>query len=486
MSKPRSVKSKASVSRQKRRILWELRQRRGEKGSGPLRKQVLPNRKSPLQTVEEEQAERQRAVEEQLKVLRPLLPRLLRQFAKIPDPRNPQTTKHKLTTLLLYGLLWFVFRMSSRREANRQMSQPEFQKNLRDAFPELETVPHQDTVNRLLSRIPVDQIGLALVELTRRLIRSKKLRRYLAGQHYAIAIDGTQKWMSNRGWAPECLQRHREKEQTQYYVYVLEADLIFPNGLTLPLMSEFLKRSDGDVAKAKQDCELKAFRRLAQRLKACFPHLPVIVVLDGLYPNAPVIQLCRKYHWQFMIVLRDGCLPSAWEEFHALQRLLPEQVLDQPWGNRQQHFTWVNGIEHDDWVQRRGHRVTVHIVVCEEYWKEQDARTGQTVQKTARHAWVSSEPLRKSNVHLRCNLIARHRWGIENHILVEKHHGYQYEHCFSLDWNAMQGFHHLMRLAHALNSLVQWSAALAGIVTALGARGFIQFMRTTFPALGWT
>ena len=42
------------------------------------------------------------------------------------------------------------------------------------------------------------------------------------------------------------------------------------------------------------------------------------------------------------------------------------------------------------------------------------------VQKTTRYAWISSAPRSPENVHERCNLGARHRWGIEEGILVEK------------------------------------------------------------------
>ena len=81
------------------------------------------------------------------------------------------------------------------------------------------------------------------------------------------------------------------------------------------------------------------------------------------------------------------------------------------------------------------------------------------------------------NVHSRCNLGARHRWGIESGLLVEKHHGYQYEHCFSYTWEAMRGYHYLMRLGHALNVLARYSAALAKYVRDLGVRGLIDFVR---------
>jgi hypothetical protein len=37
--------------------------------------------------------------------------------------------------------------------------------------------------------------------------------------------------------------------------------------------------------------------------------------------------------------------------------------------------------------------------------------------------------------------------------VVEKCQGYHYEHAFSYTWNAMKGYHYLMRLAHLVNAL---------------------------------
>ncbi len=54
----------------------------------------------------------------QLRILRRELPRLLERLEKIPDLRDPCKCRHKLTVLLLYGLLMFVFQFASRREVN--------------------------------------------------------------------------------------------------------------------------------------------------------------------------------------------------------------------------------------------------------------------------------------------------------------------------------------------------------------------------------
>jgi len=61
--------------------------------------------------------------------------------------------------------------------------------------------------------------------------------------------------------------------------------------------------------------------------------------------------------------------------------------------------------------------------------------------------------------------------------LVEKQHGYQYEHAFSINWNAMKGYHYLMHLGHALNVLARYSEALAEVVVLKGVRGFICYIR---------
>jgi hypothetical protein len=251
--------------------------------------------------------------------------------------------------------------------------------------------------------------------------------------------------------------------------------------MVIPLLSEVLSYTEGDNEKNKQDCEQRAFKRLAERLKKSFSHLPIMVLLDGLYPNGPVMEICRKNNWDFMIVLQDDSLPSVWEEIKELQPLQKENRLRRTWGNRTQIFRWVSDIDYRYVcpTTRKEKQQLVHVVICEESWEEIAPDSTEVVTKTSRHVWISSEPLHKRTVHERCNLGARHRWGIESGILIEKHQGYEYEHCFSYEWKAMRGYHYLMRLGHALNVLARHSYALAKYVRDLGVRGLIAFVRNT-------
>ena len=70
-----------------------------------LMRRALPAYGYTYRIVLAEDLAREEAVASQLGVFRALLPKLLKDLGKIPDPRQPKKVKHKLTVVLLYGLL---------------------------------------------------------------------------------------------------------------------------------------------------------------------------------------------------------------------------------------------------------------------------------------------------------------------------------------------------------------------------------------------
>jgi hypothetical protein len=120
-------------------------------------------------------------------------------------------------------------------------------------FPEIDTLPHADTLYRLLRDIDLAHLEQAHVDLVKRLIRGKRFRRYLINHCYPIAIDGSQKVAGDTLWAEELLQRTVGKEETghtQYFVYVLEASLAFHNGLVIPCSASSSNTRQG-IARCK-------------------------------------------------------------------------------------------------------------------------------------------------------------------------------------------------------------------------------------------
>ena len=72
------------------------------------------------------------------------------------------------------------------------------------------------------------------------------------------------------------------------------------------------------VEEIKQDCEIKAFTRLAGRIKKRFPRLPILLLADSLYASRPVMELCREYKWEFLIRYKKGSIPSIAEEYERI------------------------------------------------------------------------------------------------------------------------------------------------------------------------
>jgi len=444
-----------------------------------------PNRKSILQCREEEQQARSEAVLTHARLIRQQLPILQEEFSRIPDPRNPQLIQHTLNTLMVYGMLMFALQTGSRRRSNETLSAPAMRVSLQTLFPDLQSLPHQETLHRLLRRLDPLRLEAAHLALMRSLLKDKKFADHRVEGCYLIGIDGTQKLVRDQLPAEQWLQREvgaEGKKKTQYYVYVLEAKLVLSNGVSLPLMSEFLDYGKGDCEREKQDCELRAFMRLTTRLRDAFPHLAILLLLDGLYACGPVFDRCRDYGWHYMAVLQDASLPQVWQEVKGLGKLLgPEDRLEQNWAGRKQSFQMVNQIAYH-WEANGRKHVTLNVVTCRETWEEID-ENNQKVQRISNWAWVSDLPFSRATVHALCNLAGRNRWSVEEAILTEKKGGYGYEHCYAYNWNAMRGYHYLMHLGHLLNLLASFLGPLVGVVKERGTRGFLLWIRETLSGL---
>jgi hypothetical protein len=144
--------------------------------------------------------------------------------------------------------------------------------------------------------------------------------------------------------------------------------------MVIPLLSEVLTDETGEGEQRKQDCERKAFHRLAAHIKKAFPRLPILLLLDGLYPNGPIMERCRSYRWDFMIVLKDGSLPSVWEGYHSLLHEQQANRMRQNWGERRPRFEWVNTIRYE-YGPNAKKAIDIHVVVCRESWEALDPDT---------------------------------------------------------------------------------------------------------------
>ena len=447
------------------------------------RKPDLPNCVNQNADVASELEEREVITDGTFCAMKKMLPYVLEELAKIKDYRKKKV-RYSLGMLLAYGILMFTLHYSSRREINREMTAPVLRENLKALFPELEFLPHGDTLYRLLDHIDVGKIEEAQIKLLQKMIKDKKFANYLVGKKYRIAIDGTQKLARKGECSDEYLIRHAGTDkEPQSYIYVLEAVLVLGNGMVIPFMSEFLTNKDtgkenDSAEQKKQDCERKAFRRLAGRIKEAFPRLCIVLMMDSLYAAGPVFSICRDNHWDYMINFKQGSIPTVYKEAEDLMRFTPENTLETKWGERKQTYTYINELDYEYLNTDTGkkNRVKLNVVKCREEWQEAKA-DGTIEEKETTYVWLSSREITKENAFKRCTMIARYRWQIENNILVEKHQGYGYEHGYAISANALKGYHYLSKIAHMVMTVVMMSSEVIDKVKEVGKRGFIRFIK---------
>ena len=376
-----------------------------------------------------------------------------RLFSRVTDPRNPHQITYPLPCLAFSGILMFLCHLKARRQIGLFLRNGPSASKLHSIFA-VETSPHGDTLNDAFMRLDIQQVQEIVSGMTETLIRQKILYPYrLLDTYYVVAIDGTGVLVFHERHCPSCLTKTHDGK-TLYYHNVLEAKLVTPNGFAFSLMTEFIE-NPGEYP-TKQDCELKAFYRLAANLKNRFPRLPILLTLDGLFAGGPTFRLCRTYGWKFMIVLKDNQLPSVNSEFVDLAKLQPENQLSWRTGKTsevRQQFRWVDDISYRD-SDSEEHAVSV--IECHE------TKPGKhKAEETTRFKWLTNFKITARNVIALANEGGRIRWKVENEgFNVQKNGGYALEHAYTEDTNAAKVFYFLLQIAHMLVQLMDKGSLL--------------------------
>lgn len=290
------------------------------------------------------------------------------------------------------------------------------------------TVTCSGNATRHASRVATPEVAKIPLRMTRRLMDMRLLEpARLFGQWWLVAIDGT---LQDRG--------HDTPGAEARYRYVVEAKLVGPHGTMFHLMSEFMDVRD--PVRDKEDCELNAFLRLTERLRAEFPRLSVCLLLDGLYPVRPVFDRCAEYGWTFVATLREGRQPLAWAEAVETMAMSPGNVSK---GSRkgedgmvEQTLRWTSRVpfgEHEFSVFFSGEVGPA----CASLW-----------------AWATNFGIDRDNAYALANHGGRKRQGIEDSFNVQKNGGFGLEHAFCADRTAAQNYHLMMQAAHILAQLL--------------------------------
>jgi hypothetical protein len=170
----------------------------------------------------------------------------------------------------------------------------------------MQDVPADTTMRETLDPLDDEQLRPAFRNIFTSLQRDGGLQKlsFLNG-YYLLALDGTEYFSSHEIHCPQCCEKHHADGTVTYHHQLLGAAIVCPGHKeVIPLMPEPIFKQDGET---KNDCERNALKRFLPKFRQDHPHLPVIVTLDALYANGPVIRDLRKNFVEWIIrVKQDG------------------------------------------------------------------------------------------------------------------------------------------------------------------------------------
>lgn len=372
-------------------------------------------------------------------------PGLFRDFANTKDPRNQSYIMYSNGELL--GTMFYkgIGGIESMRSMTYEFNREKVVKNLYRFMggERKEYLPHAVTVNEYFERLDPDELQRVQQKQVYGLIRSKAFYDARFQKKWLVIVDGTQTYSGSRKLNEGCLERHYNRgtaeEKVNYHCDVLEAKIVLGEKLVISIASEFIENNGEDAERQKgmdeeqrkQDCETKAFQRIAWKIKEAFPRLPIILLADSLYASGPVMDTCLDNGWEYIIRYKTGSIPSITEEYEKI----PEK-------GKAGHAEFVNGIDHE------GRQVNML-----RFWEEK-VEKGKTVR--TEFQWLTGIRITGRNAE-RLAGAGRKRWKIENEgFNRQKNWQGDITHACSFHVTAMKNHYLMMQISDMVKQLYEW------------------------------
>lgn len=376
------------------------------------------------------------------KIQQRFYPELFTRFEDVKDPRHQSYIQYSIKTML--GTLYYkcIGEISSMREMTSKFNDETVVKNLYSFIGDEERnyMPHGVTINELLEKLEPTELENVQKDIVYTMIRRKTFDSAKVLKKWQVIVDATELdegyKKKNEGYLSRCYNKGEATEFTKYHRSILEAKIYFGNNLVCSIASEPIENSEEYVNQGeeavKQDCESKAFVRLAAKIKKKFPRLPIVITADGLYVTQRVLQICEEYRWDYIIRYKEGSASSIAKEYRALPE--KEKI--------------GAGIEYQNEIMFKN--FDVNLI----YFKEK--KIVNKAEKVTEFAWITSIKITKNNAK-KIVSAGRNRWKIENQgFNRQKHWQGNIEHACSWNERAQKNHYLMEQIADFMKQLYEY------------------------------
>ena len=368
-------------------------------------------------------------VKELYSIIVKYLPKLLDMFNDLTDTRNQAYVTYSMKTICvtrLFGLLCGLTTMTD--ISNKFDSECVINNISKICSDDLTELPYWETIQDVFININTNELRNIQKYIVKTLIRSKMFDKYRFNGSFQLLFDGT--GLSNHDYNlnNNCLKRKYKNGKISYYKYVLECKLVVGN-IVISLDSEFIENKDMLTEKQKQDCELNAFKRIVKRIKKNYSKYKFIITGDALYASNPVINICKKYKWNYIFNLKPDRLKEINESFEGNIKLLNETNI--------LNYYLSTGIKY------RNNKLNV-IKYIE-----------KKKLKTTTFRYITDLIVTNNNIKEIVEL-GRRRWKIENEgFYTQKHRTFNICHLNSKNDTAMKNHYFFIQFAHTIRQLLE-------------------------------
>ncbi len=370
-------------------------------------------------------------------------------FENIKDHRSPNSTI-PLSDALMSGFAVFSLKSPSLLVFDEQRKSNAH--NLRTIFG-IGSIPCDSSMREILDGLDPVDLRPAFKSIFAKLQRSKALEKfaYMNGC-YLLSLDGTGYFSSSVLYSPSCMKKVSKKtgKTITYYLQMLGASIVHPDRKeVIPLCPEPIKKQDGET---KNDSERNAAKRFFEDLRREHPHLPLIIIEDGLSSNAPHIREMERHKLHYILGAKEGdheFLFNHVNEAAAKGETTELTVNDEKNSAILHSFSFLNNVP----LNKSNQDVMVNFI---EYWQI-NTQTG----KTLHFSWVTDFTITEKNM-FKIMRGGRARWKIENETFnTLKNQGYNFGHNYGLGKkNLSTVFVMLMMLAFLVDQALQLCCAL--------------------------
>ncbi len=369
-------------------------------------------------------------IKELYSIINKYLSYLVKMFSNLTDVRNKNYITYEMKTICvtrLFGLLCGLTTMTD--ISSDTFNTDNCIKNLsKICGQDLRELQYWETIQDVFVNIDINELRSIQKYIVKTLIRSKMFDKFRYNGAFQLVFDGT--GLSNHDYNlnNNCLIRKHKDGKVSYYKYVLECKLVISN-IIISLDSEFIENEKMLTEKQKQDCEIKAFKRMIKRIKKNYPKYKFIITGDALYAVEPIIEICEKNKWNYIFNLKPDRLKEINSTFE---------------GNIQ----CFNEVKHKNYYLSTNINYKNHILSAFKYIETKK-------NKTTIFRYISNMGINDNNIKEIVSL-GRKRWKIENvGFYNQKHRTFNISHLNSRNNNAMKVHYFFIQFAHAIRQLLE-------------------------------